>query len=95
MVDLRGGGSRTSEISEKIDQVTTMGLEKLVSITASMIGTGRQLSVGIEGRAATKSGAIWFVAYDDGHTTPITRGENAGKILTECNIVRDILRLGI
>ena len=75
-----------------------MGLEKLVSIpvfiTVSMIGTGRQLSVGIEGRAATKSGAIWFVAYDDGHTTPITRGENAGKTLTERNIVRDILRLG-
>ena len=59
-----------------------------------MIGTGRRLSVGIEGRAATKGRAIWFVAYDDGHTTPITRGENAGKTLTERNIVRDILRLG-
>lgn len=95
---LEGVGSRTSEISEKIDQVNAMSLAERVSIpvsvTLSTTSAGQRLSVEIEGGAAPKDGEIWLIAYDDSHTTPITRGENAGKTLVGHNIVRDIRRLG-
>jgi len=62
-----------------------MGLAERVSIpvfvTVSMTGARRRLLVKIEGRAAPKDDEICLVAYDDSHTTPITRGENAGKTL--------------
>ena len=91
---LEGVGSRTGEISDKIDRVSTMSLADRVSIPIALHATAESLSVKIEGGAAPKDGDIWLVTYDDEKTTAIPRGENAGKTLTEYNIVSGVWRLG-
>jgi hypothetical protein len=50
-----------------------------------------------EGAAAmpkTKSGTLWLVAYDDKHTTEISKGENRGKTLSYHNVVRSMKPVG-
>ena len=37
---------------------------------------------------------LWLVAFDREHMTPIKRGENAGKTLTNRNVVRELRHLG-
>jgi hypothetical protein len=91
---LEGVGSRTGEISDKISQVGTMSLADRVSIPVSLQASDTHLSVNIEGGAAPKGGDIWLVTYDEEKTTLIPRGENAGKTLTEYNIVQGVWRLG-
>ena len=91
---LEGVGSRTREISDKIGRVSAMSLADRVSIPIALRASPETLSVKIEGGAAPKGGDIWLVTYDDEKTTAIPRGENAGKTLTEYNIVRGVRRLG-
>ena len=91
---LEGVGSRTREISDKIDRVSRMNLADRVSIPVTLQASPETLSIKIQGGAAPKDGDIWLVAYDDEKTTAIPRGENAGKTLTEHNIVRGVWRLG-
>jgi hypothetical protein len=91
---LEGAGSRSGEISDKIGRVSTMSLADRVSIPVALQANGPRLRVEIEGGAAPEAGDIWLVTYDEERTTAIPRGENAGKSLTEYNIVRGIWRLG-
>lgn len=37
---------------------------------------------------------VWLALYDREHVTPVRRGENAGKTLTNYNIVREFRRIG-
>lgn len=37
---------------------------------------------------------VWLALYDREHATPVRRGENAGKTLTNYNIVREFRRIG-
>jgi hypothetical protein len=91
---LEGVGSRTREISDKINRVSTMSLADRVSVPIALRASAGILSIKIEGGAAPKGGDIWLVTYDDEKSTAIPRGENAGKTLTEYNIVRGVWRLG-
>jgi hypothetical protein len=91
---LEGVGSRTGEISDKIGRVSTMNLADRVSIPIALNASSENITVKVEGGAAPKGGDIWLVTYDDEETTAIPRGENAGKTLTEYNIVRGVWRLG-
>jgi hypothetical protein len=36
---------------------------------------------------------LWLVVYERQHSTPVRRGENAGKTLTDYNIVREFRRI--
>lgn len=47
------------------------------------------LSLTIQGQG---EGEIWIVGYDPRHETKVPRGENAGKTLTEFNVVRGVAR---
>lgn len=40
--------------------------------------------------AKPKSATLWLVAYDDKHTTEISKGENRGKTLDYYNVVRSL-----
>jgi hypothetical protein len=91
---LEGVGSRTREIAEKIGRVSTMSLADRVSIPVAVEVSPETLSIKVEGGAAPKGGDIWLVTYDEEKTTAIPRGENAGKTLTEYNIVSGVWRLG-
>jgi hypothetical protein len=44
--------------------------------------------------AGQGAGEILLVGFDPEHTTPVRRGENAGRALVEANIVRALLPLG-
>lgn len=91
---LEGVGSRTREISSKISRVSGMNLADRVSIPINLDTSANGLSVRVEGGAAPEDGDVWLIAYDEEKTTSIPRGENAGKTLTEYNIVRGVWRLG-
>jgi hypothetical protein len=40
-------------------------------------------------------GEVWIVGYDPRHETKVARGENAGRVLTEFNIVRGIKQIDV
>jgi hypothetical protein len=37
---------------------------------------------------------VWLAGYDRAHVTPVGRGENGGRTLTEYQVVRSLVRLG-
>lgn len=43
---------------------------------------------------AAEPATVWLALYDRQHTTPVRRGENAGKTLTDYNIVREFRPIG-
>jgi hypothetical protein len=45
--------------------------------------------------AGNGSGAVWLVAYDKMQTSAVGRGQNAGQTLTEYQVVRKAVRLGL
>jgi hypothetical protein len=40
------------------------------------------------------SATVWLALFDHAHKTPVARGENAGQLLTEFNIVREWRKIG-
>ncbi|MBM3550107.1 MAG: DUF1223 domain-containing protein [Alphaproteobacteria bacterium] len=56
----------------------------------SVSRTAKGLDLKIDGAGA---GEVWIVGYDPKHETKVMRGENAGRTLTEFNIVRGIKRI--
>ncbi len=91
---MEGVGSRTGEIASKISRIGAMDETERISIPIALSASPDTLSVTIEDGTASKECDIWLVTFDDEETTAIPRGENAGKTLTEYNIVRGIWHLG-
>jgi hypothetical protein len=61
-----------------------------LAFAADQDGTGR-----IElGEGPKLPASVWLIGYDRAQTTPVGRGENAGRSLTEYQIVRRATRLG-
>jgi hypothetical protein len=57
---------------------------------------GDKLSIRVD--AAPKPGTrarVWLVAFDNGHTTAIPSGENAGRTVTYSNVVRALRPVGV
>jgi hypothetical protein len=46
------------------------------------------------GAGPAQAASVWLIGYDRAQTTPVGRGENAGRSLTEYQIVRRATRLG-
>lgn len=44
--------------------------------------------------AGPGSGTVTLVGYDPRHVTPVARGENAGRTLTQSNVVRSVAEIG-
>jgi hypothetical protein len=61
------------------------------SIETAMEGGQRVVRLGA-GPAA--HGTVWLAGYDRSHVTPVGRGENGGRTLTEYRVVRSLVRLG-
>jgi hypothetical protein len=61
-----------------------------VAIQLSRFGGTVRVAVGAgQGRAM-----LLLLGYDAAHRTPVARGENAGQVLTESNVVRELRPLG-
>lgn len=54
--------------------------------------SGDDVTIGVA--AGTGLATVWLVGYDRSHRTPVGRGENAGRTLTETNIVRSLTAVG-
>ena len=48
----------------------------------------------VDAAAGTGSGTLWLIGYDPEHRTAVGHGENAGRSLTEANVVRGIVEAG-
>jgi hypothetical protein len=46
------------------------------------------------GAGESARGTVWLAGYDRSHVTPVGRGENGGRTLTEYQVVRSLVRLG-
>ncbi|HEV2678273.1 MAG TPA: DUF1223 domain-containing protein [Aliidongia sp.] len=46
------------------------------------------------GAGAAARGTVWLAGYDRSRVTPVGRGENGGRTLTEYQVVRSLVRLG-
>ena len=60
------------------------------AVSAAPSGTGISINVG----AGSGNARVLLVGYDPEHSTPVGRGENNGRVLTESNIVRSIQTVG-
>ncbi len=65
------------------------------SRTAAAVSVARNgEQVSIEVGAGSGNAKVLLIGFDHEHTTPIGRGENSGRTLTEANVVRSIRSVG-
>jgi hypothetical protein len=82
-------GSARGDVGSAIENAKRNGrTAAAVSVTRS----GEQVSIQVG--AGSGSGRILLIGFDHEHTTPIGRGENSGRTLTEANVVRSIRSVG-
>lgn len=82
-------GSHRSAVASAIERA------KRESVTAAAVSVTRNGKlVSIEVGSGTGNGRVLLIGFDREHTTPIGRGENGGRTLTEANIVRSIRPVG-
>ena len=98
-----GGGSYTPEmvIDGRRGLVGSERGEAAAAIAASRGDEGVPVRIGRSGGSLTVSvgasggqGRILLVGFDPRHETQVGRGENAGRMLTETNIVRSLVVIG-
>ena len=82
-------GSHRSAVASAIERA------KRESVTAAAVSVTRNGKlVSIEVGSGSGNGRVLLIGFDREHTTPIGRGENGGRTLTEANIVRSIRPVG-
>lgn len=82
-------GSHRSAVASAIERA------KQESVTAAAVRVTRNgRNVSIEVGSGNGNGKVLLICFDREHTTPIGRGENGGRTLTEANIVRSIRTVG-
>jgi len=84
---LVGSNRRAAEAAIRIAQQAD---EAGVDVSGVRHGGRLSLTVG----PGSGRGQVLVVGYDPGHVTQVGRGENAGRALTESNIVRSIRSVG-
>ena len=55
-------------------------------------GETKAADAGVGGKGIQAT--VWLASYDRSHVTPVGRGENGGRTLTEYQVVRSLVRLG-
>jgi hypothetical protein len=82
-------GSNRGAANSAIDDAKSTGVT-VATVNAAREGGGVSVSIG-SGRGRAR---VLLVGYDARHVTPIGLGENAGRTLTESNIVRGFAPIG-
>ena len=83
-------GSNRGEVTRAIQQSAKTAPAVTVSLDATEGGRAT-LSAG---QAPSGGATVWLVTFDDGHDTPVARGENRGRDLHNSNVVRELRALG-
>ena len=82
-------GSDRSEVGSAIEAAKRQG-----QTAAAVVVTKNGEQVAIEVGAGSGQGRVLLIGFDHEHVTPIHRGENSGRTLTEANVVRSIRTVG-
>jgi len=85
---------------EAVDAALTQARAELartpgVTLALSRSGDRVAIDLGAGDPGAGGAGEVLLVSFDAEHTTPVGRGENSGRTLTEVNVVRSWLALGV
>lgn len=83
-------GSDRPRVLAAIEAAALRAREGALSVAVTRDRDGLAVALG-EG---TGSGQVLLVGFDPEHRTPVGRGENAGRVLVEANIVRSVTELG-
>jgi hypothetical protein len=85
-------GSRESDVKDLIREAETRDRPRVpVSITPA--GDGK-VEVALPAAETDGKATVWMFAIDSEHVTPVARGENGGRTLTNANVVREVKKLG-
>lgn len=82
-------GSYRGEINSAIGKASS---DKRTSAAVQVCYQGERVAIKIG--SGDGSGDILLIGFDHEHSTPIGRGENSGRTLTETNVVRSVRNLG-
>jgi hypothetical protein len=83
-------GSNRGDVTRAIQQAA--GTAPVVAVSLDDTEGGRAILSA--GEAPSGGATVWLVAFDDGHDTPVARGENRGRDLHNSNVVRELRALG-
>ena len=78
---------------DAIDQAIDTAMDDAVTLASVSVKAAAGEIVVTVG-AGTGSGDIVLIGYDRSHVTPIGRGENSGRTVTELNVVRSVQSIG-
>ena len=84
-------GINGSELKNTIDKAKSRDRLRL-PVTASV--DGGEVKVSVPSADGGKKSSIWMFEIDSEHTTPVGRGENSGRTLTNTNVVRSMQKIG-
>ena len=91
VIDGRRGlvGSESGAVRAAIAQARGTAVAE-APVTLAREGSGVVVRLGA-GRGA---GTVTLVGFDPSHVTPVARGENAGRTITQANVVRSVRDIG-
>lgn len=78
--------------SDRREGLSLIGAAKPKPIPVSVARDGDMMTVAVG--AGSGKGRLLLVGFDHQHQTPVGRGENGGRTLTESNIVRSLTPIG-
>ncbi|HJS87599.1 MAG TPA: DUF1223 domain-containing protein [Acetobacteraceae bacterium] len=82
-------GSDSAAVSAAIASVQSSRTQP-APLAVEWKGSRLMVSIG----SGQDNATLWLVGFDAQHVTPIGHGENAGRVLTEVNVVRSLQRAG-
>ena len=82
-------GSDRAEVAPLIAQAAAAAAR---AISVRVVRRGGDVAIDIG--AGHGQGSVLLIGFDRQHATPVNRGENAGRTLTESNIVRGFRKVG-
>src|SRR5512138_157372 len=83
-------GSKRREVEQAVEKASAA--TPAVDVTLEATDGGR--AVLSAGTPPSEEATVWLVIFDDGHDTPVERGENRGRALHNSNVVRELKALG-
>jgi hypothetical protein len=82
-------GSDRGDVGSAIDKARR---NSRTAASVSVTKNGGQVSIQVG--SGSGNAKVLLIGFDHEHTTPIGRGENSGRTLTEANVVRSIRSVG-
>ncbi|HMA15894.1 MAG: DUF1223 domain-containing protein [Bacteroidota bacterium] len=83
-------GSKRREVVQAVEKASAA----MTAVDVTLEATDGGRAVLSAGTPPSEEATVWLVIFDDGHDTPVERGENRGRALHNSNVVRELKALG-